>query len=137
MNRAELQELSRTRIREAKVLYDSGEYSGAYYLAGYAVECALKACIAKSTQQYDFPDKDRAQKSYSHKPQDLIKVAELYDDLEQDMRSNQLLATSWTIVTEWSEQSRYEFRSPAEAAALLVSVSRSTSGVLPWIEARW
>jgi HEPN domain-containing protein len=31
------------------VLLEAGLYAGAYYLAGYAVECALKACIAKKT----------------------------------------------------------------------------------------
>ena len=59
MNRADLQKLSNTRIREAKALFAAGEYSGAYYLAGYAVECALKACFAKNVKQYDFPEKGR------------------------------------------------------------------------------
>jgi hypothetical protein len=137
MNRSDLQRLANTRIREAKILFAAGEYSGAYYLAGYAVECALKACIAKATQQHDFPDKDRALKSYSHKPLELMKVAGLYDEFELSQRSNQLLATSWTFVTEWSEQSRYESWSEAEATALLISVSRPETGVLPWIEMHW
>jgi len=53
MNRTELQRLSRIRIKEAKFLLDGGCYNGAYYLAGYAVECALKACIAKQTHRHD------------------------------------------------------------------------------------
>jgi HEPN domain-containing protein len=40
MNRADFQKLAELRIREAKVLLDSKHYEGAYYLAGYAVECA-------------------------------------------------------------------------------------------------
>jgi hypothetical protein len=47
MNRNDLQNLSRLREKEAKVLLDNGCFAGAYYLLGYAVECALKACIAK------------------------------------------------------------------------------------------
>lgn len=41
---------------------DQGLYDGAYYLSGYAVEWALKACIAKNVKRYDFPDRkmDRA-----------------------------------------------------------------------------
>jgi len=39
---------------------------GAYYLAGYAVECALKACIAKKTQRHEFPDKRRVDASHTH-----------------------------------------------------------------------
>src|SRR5262249_10273775 len=64
MTRADLQQLSRLRRREARVLLDAGHSAGAYYLVGYAVECALKACIARSTRRYDFPeDLDEAQSS--------------------------------------------------------------------------
>jgi HEPN domain-containing protein len=56
MNRKDFQELSDRRIREAKILFDAGEYSGAYYLAGYSVECALKACFASGVKRFDFPD---------------------------------------------------------------------------------
>ncbi|MGB7136749.1 MAG: HEPN domain-containing protein [Acidobacteriaceae bacterium] len=57
MNRKDLQSLANTRLREARVLFRAKEFSGAYYLAGYAVECALKACIAKQYRQHDFPDR--------------------------------------------------------------------------------
>jgi hypothetical protein len=52
-------------------------HDGAYYLAGYSVECALKVCIAKATQRHDFPDKNKAEASYSHKFKELLKVAGL------------------------------------------------------------
>ncbi len=57
MNRSDLQKLAVIRIKEAKLLLDNDAYEGSYYLAGYAVECALKACFAKQTKQYEFPDK--------------------------------------------------------------------------------
>ena len=38
------------RLVEAKALLDQGMWDGAYYLAGYAVELALKACIIKMLQ---------------------------------------------------------------------------------------
>jgi hypothetical protein len=47
MNRNDFQKISRLRVKEAKALLDNGYPAGAYYLMGYAVECALKACIAK------------------------------------------------------------------------------------------
>ncbi|HLF84399.1 MAG TPA: HEPN domain-containing protein [Blastocatellia bacterium] len=65
MNRNDLKLLAVTRLREAKVLLANGEYSGAYYLAGYVVECALKACIAKRTKRHDFPDRKIANKAGS------------------------------------------------------------------------
>ncbi len=40
-------------MRDAEVLLDAGQWSGAYYLAGYAVECGLKACAAEMTNQHD------------------------------------------------------------------------------------
>lgn len=36
------------RLEEAEVLYDAGFYIGTVYLAGYAVECMLKALILNS-----------------------------------------------------------------------------------------
>jgi len=42
MNRADFQQLADERISEAAVLLAASKFSGAYYLAGYAVECALK-----------------------------------------------------------------------------------------------
>ena len=60
MDRKDLQTLSRVRLKEATSLLNLGFYDGAYYLAGYAVECALKACIAKGTRRYEFPDKKRS-----------------------------------------------------------------------------
>ena len=56
MNRVDFQGLSRLRIREARALLRLGEWAGAYYLAGYAVECALKSVISKGTRRHDFPD---------------------------------------------------------------------------------
>ena len=51
VDRKDLQELSKVRLREATALLNLGLFDGAYYLAGYSVECALKACIAKGTRR--------------------------------------------------------------------------------------
>lgn len=45
MNRTECQELSKERIKDAKALLDAEQWAGAYYLTGYALECALKSCV--------------------------------------------------------------------------------------------
>jgi HEPN domain-containing protein len=57
VNRTQLQQLAEERVRDAKALPNAGQWSGAYYLAGYAVECGLKACIAKLTNLNDSPTK--------------------------------------------------------------------------------
>ncbi len=45
---------------DAAALLQAGRYAGAYYIAGYVIECALKACIARNTRQGEFPPKDAA-----------------------------------------------------------------------------
>ncbi len=42
VNRAELQQLAEDRILDAQALLAVNRWSGAYYLAGYAVECARR-----------------------------------------------------------------------------------------------
>lgn len=39
------------RLEEAEVLFEAGYYNGSVYLAGYAVECMLKALILNSTPE--------------------------------------------------------------------------------------
>ena len=77
MNRNELRELALIRLKEAKSLLDSRNYEGAYYLCGYAVECGLKACIAKKTNRHDFPDKNTVNESYTHELSKLLRLAGL------------------------------------------------------------
>ncbi|WP_367997183.1 HEPN domain-containing protein [Planktothrix pseudagardhii] len=69
MNRQDFQDLAETRRKEAKVLLDNHQYSGAYYLSGYVIECALKACIAKKTRKYDFPDLKSVREIYNNRIQ--------------------------------------------------------------------
>jgi len=55
MDRAQLHQLADDRIRDARALLAAKRWSGAYYLAGYAVECMLKTLILEAT-----PEKDHA-----------------------------------------------------------------------------
>src|SRR5258708_14889813 len=75
MNRADLQHLAALRLKEAGVLLDASCFEGAYYLAGYAIECAIKACFARKTEQYDFPSIKAVNQVYSHDPTKLISAA--------------------------------------------------------------
>jgi HEPN domain-containing protein len=137
MNRSDLQKLSDVRAHEARNLLQSGHSSGAYYLTGYAVECALKACIARLSQKHDFPDRDRVNKSYSHKLSDLMAVAGLDTHLNRDMQSNPKLAANWAFARNWSEQSRYRLWSRAEAESMVDAIMKRRDGVIPWIRRHW
>ena len=88
MNRLDLQNLALTRLEEVEVLLNNHQYSGAYYLSGYVIECALKACIAKQTQRGEFPDKKKANDCYTHELGKLINVAGLQKALEEEKKRN-------------------------------------------------
>lgn len=137
MNRTDLQRLSNARIRESRILFAAGEYSGAYYLAGYAVECALKACFAKGVQRYDFPDKNRAGKIFIHRLPELAKLAILDADLAAATQANSKLAASWLLVSNWTEESRYSVWTKNEAEAIIKAIAGKSDGVLTWIKRRW
>src|SRR5687768_7302391 len=98
MNRADLQKLARLRLREAKLLLDNEFYDGSYYLCGYTVECALKACIAKNTKQFDFPDKSLINQIYTHKLADLVKAAGLGVAHQQEIQGSPQFQINWNIV---------------------------------------
>jgi HEPN domain-containing protein len=109
VDRQQLQFLAKARIKEASILYKSGCFAGSYYLSGYAVECALKACIAKQTRKHDFPDRKLAQDAWVHDPEKLARTAGLLTKLSKEMQSNKALEMNWTTVKDWSETFRYEF----------------------------
>ena len=116
-------------------MLDNGRYEGAYYLCGYVVECGLKACIAKQTKRYDFPDRRTVNDSYTHDLTKLIKTAGLL--LEQEMGRDEDFAANWSVVKEWSEGSRYEKVSENAARDLYSAVVDVEHGVLQWIRQYW
>lgn len=138
MNRTDLQTLATLRLREARVLLDNGCFEGAYYLAGYAVECALKACIAKQSKRYDFPDRKFVNDSYSHDLLQLIRVANLATVYDLEVKSNMNFALHWSIVREWSEQARYRSSiTQAEAENIYRAITVRRDGVLVWLKKYW
>ena len=137
MTRADLQAISRMRQREAKVLLAARHFSGAYYLIGYAVECALKAAIARQTNRYDFPDKNFAAQTFSHDLTVLLKLAGLKAALDASFSASPVLATNWVIVKDWSVESRYQSVVSVQMAHDMHSASTSRNGILPWIRERW
>lgn len=137
ITRSDLKELTGIRLKEAEALLNKRLYSGAYYLSGYAVEYALKACIAKRTRKSEFPDKDVVFKSYSHSPSDLVGVAGLKTQLDAKLTSDRPFAVNWNTVLQWSENSRYEKHKRKEAEDLLLAITDARDGVLLWIQLYW
>lgn len=137
MNRQDLKRLARHRLREADQLLRLGMPSGAYYLAGIAVECGLKACIARKTRRFDFPDKTVAVESWTHDLSKLVKVAGLNADLDRRSAQDLSFARNWTVVKDWNVESRYEFSDLRRARDLLQAIKMRRSGVMAWVRSNW
>jgi HEPN domain-containing protein len=137
VDRKDLQQLSTVRLKEARALLGLGLWDGAYYLAGYGVECALKACIAKRTLRYEFPDKKRVIQSYSHDLLSLAQQADLGDGFRERSRREAEFGENWEIAQSWTEESRYQRHSRESAEEMFEAAAHKVYGVIPWIKAHW
>lgn len=136
MYRKDFKALADLRISEAKALLNSRKEQGAYYLAGYAVECALKACIAKKTKRFQFPPKaEDVREVYSHRLEKLVEVAGLKGQRDRELKSNPLFAANWKTVKDWTEESRY--KTTGLNGKDMYNAVVGADGVLPWIKQRW
>lgn len=125
-------------MAEARTLLAARAFEGAYYLAGYAVECALKACVAKQVREFDFPEKRLVERSYTHDLTKLLEVSGVKVEFERAIRGDEVLQVSWSIVKDWSEASRYSLDvSEKSAQDMLAAVGDEPSGVLPWLKRHW
>jgi len=137
MNRYDFQKLARLRLEEASVLLRNGKHEGCYYLCGYAVECALKACIARLTKRYDFPDRALLQGAYIHDLTQLLKTAKLEEARDAELERDGEFKVNWYVVKQWSEQSRYEVPGGKLAEDLFKAIADRKHGVLRWIRQYW
>jgi HEPN domain-containing protein len=138
MNRADFQQLAEEYAVEAKTLLDAGHFGAAYYHAGYAVECGLKACICKGINQYEFPpSRDFSRECFEHDFRKLLKLAKLESVLSADQIATPNLGASWQDVVIWSEQSRYNRKGEIEARQLYRAVTDPVNGVLEWVKRYW
>ena len=138
VTRADFQQLADIRLREAKALLDLGFWDGAYYLAGYAIEIALKACIIKKVMATDaFQDKKFSESCWTHDIGKLIALAGLQPTWTAATIADPRLWGNWGVVKLWSEQTRYDRCTEDEAKTLYTAISDPTHGVLTWIKTQW
>jgi hypothetical protein len=138
MTRSDLQKLARVRRREARLLLREEEYAGAYYLIGYAVECALKACIARKVRRYEFPDKRLANRSWVHGLEELIKTAGLEPELNKLIKAGGDFPLNWALVKDWKVEDRYSLDiTPKDAKELYAAVTARKHGVMKWLRTKW
>jgi HEPN domain-containing protein len=141
VNRAEFQALAEVRLREAEALSAAGLWDGAYYLAGCAVECGLKACILARVERDPgvlFLEKRFSERCWSHDLSQLLALAALAGVMDADGKANPRLVRNRQTVQAWDEGWRYSLAvAEADARGLCDAIRDPADGVLTWISKRW
>src|SRR5256885_16466592 len=134
MDRTQFQQLAELRLRDVEVLLAAGQWDGAYYLLGYCVECALKACIAKQFLLHDVPDKKLVNAFYTHRLDELLTISGVKAGMDAQRKADNKFELSWNLTLKWSETARYDVGAAESAArAMHDAVTNPVSGLLPWL----
>jgi HEPN domain-containing protein len=138
VTRAELQWLAGERLREARGLLNLRCWSGAYHVAGYVVECGLKACIIKYLMTTDrFPERKFSEQCWTHDLERLVVLASLKAQRDADATADRILNANWVIIRDWDETSRYTRKTKKQAVGLYNAIAERKHGVLAWIKSHW
>ena len=143
VSRIALAQLVDLRLAEAQALFDAGHYVGCVYLAGYAVECALKDAIC-STLNWD-------QLKSTFKTHDL-ELLVAHSGLDPQLQDNAAVRDSFSqirgmwVVIDNSEKGRkpqlsIRYRTAEEEPPIDVESARlflkwandPVIGVIPWL----
>jgi len=137
MKRKDWQEKARGYSKSARTLLRERDHSSAYYLSGIAVECALKAKIAKRFRAGEIPNDKLVRKIYTHDLTELVGLAQLDDALAANERADLAFRALWNTVKLWNIDSRYKSWTAAEATEMVEAATKRRSGVLAWIKRYW
>lgn len=106
-----LDRVARARVVDAATLHVAERYDGAIYLAGYAVELALKASVCREHGLNGFPQTHAERKRtpripglpslWTHDLQALLRASGKRDDVTEQARSE------WSQATQWTPDLRY------------------------------
>ncbi len=137
LSRQRLQKLSIGKIDDAVLLANAGRWDNAYYLAGYAIELAFKACIARRFAAEAIPDKKFVLAVHSHNLKELAGLADLKGELQAREAADSQFAANWGIIGQWLPDTRYQASDDAAAQLLIEAIRDPDHGVLSWIQTYW
>jgi HEPN domain-containing protein len=140
VNRPTLKQLAEQRVKDADALLSAGCWAAAYYLVGYALECALKACILKYVEETGviFRDKKFLEGCWTHDPELLLRTAGLVKEFGKARQADPQLDLNWSAATAWNEESRYNaLTDEKDARALFQAITDGPHGVLQWVRQFW
>ena len=131
--------MAEERILDAGALRAAGRWAYAYYVAGYAVECALKSCVLAQMIHTGgvFTNKKFAEECFTHDFGTLVKLAGLTPMLNAELAANLAFVGFWGTAILWKETSRYEQKTQPEAEALYLAITDNANGVMRWIRNYW
>lgn len=118
---SDLNTLSLARLEDAKALMKAERYDGAMYIAGYAIELALKARICKTLKWTEFPETQDYRSFKVHNLDVLLHLS----GIEDDINSNYWI--DWSLASKWNPENRYKTNalvSKQEAEETLESIEK-------------
>jgi HEPN domain-containing protein len=137
-NHKQLREIAQSRLKAGKTLLDDGDYDGAVYMMGYAIECALKAVICKRLNLASYPDQgvggEIATFFKTHKFDILLTLSGL--EKEFTLAAPQRRSENWSESTKWHPDMRYApvgSKTKIEAERMHIALSERSDGILSWI----
>jgi len=139
-NRAEFQRLADEWIVDAEALLNAGRWSAAFYLAGYAVECALKACVlayVAKNPDIIFKEKRFSDSCWTHDVESLLRLADLGNARDAQSTVSAAFGLNWQTAKDWDPEIRYLGATEIAARKLFAAITDPVDGVLQWIKSHW
>ncbi len=128
MQALDLKELASEHLEDARALGDAKRYAGAMYLAGYAVECALKFRICETLGWSDFPPNVDHRALKSHDLNFLLN----YSGKLLEIKETHFFA--WDLAAKWNPDMRYRITAKPNAAEYFDYISTVAGFVKLFIE---
>src|SRR2546423_1225176 len=121
----DLEQIARSRLREARALFRSGQYDGAAYLCGYAVELALKARACQHLRWPGLPENRNERRSFqalrTHDLETLLELSGVED------RIITVYLPAWSDVSGWNPEMRYQRIGSVSRADALAMITASAT----------
>lgn len=124
----DLRLLAEERITEAETLLAARHFSGAYYLAGYAVELGLKAVLTRALASYSMPNQKEVAAAHVHDLRQLATSCGLEPAADAAIR------VAWNVVApNWAPEDRYRIHAEVRSTQMVDAAGE----VLEWLKPHW
>jgi hypothetical protein len=144
---AEIKQLAKDRLEDAKILLINKRNDGAFYLAGYAVELVLKAKVCEHLDIDDlFSDNPTSHSKggslgkfreavKTHDFTLLFNLCGLGKKLNEEKSINMDFYKNYSSLENWNESARYKRgKKENEVIKIIDFLTEPTKGLLQWIE---